>query len=150
MKRSAAIAIVVLPIVGAVLGRLAGPFLARAHGKVQLAERIWREDSQGLADHTLESEAFRATPHSKDQLFAEARRVQARFRFGGAIFGLWCGLVLSCKLFGLGRVPNRDSYAINHAACVCCTRCYATCPRERLRRGEIVIIQHASEVTTEH
>jgi len=146
MKRHVAIAVIMLPILGAALGRLAGPFMARAHFKVKLAARIWAEDSQQLEDRTLETEAFRAKPRSKAKLYEEARGIERTFRIGGALFGLWCGLAAAAKIFAAARGHRGDLYDINHAACVCCTRCYATCPRERLRRGEIVLSEGAESV----
>lgn len=133
MRRSALVLLLALPLIGAVLGRGAGPFSARAHRTVRLAERISLEDSEALAERTLESEAFRATGKPAAELFAQARAVEGRFRTGTTWFGAWCGLVAAVKLLSLLRVPRRDRYEVDQGRCVACGRCFIYCPREKLR-----------------
>ena len=115
------------------LGRLAGPFLARADHTVQVAARIWQEDSQNLKERTLQSEAFRDTGQPVKELFAEAREIIDTFCVGTAWCGAWCGLVIALKLFGLMRAPRREIYEVDQAQCVSCGRCYTYCPVERQR-----------------
>ena len=127
----------VLPFILALCGYLAGPFFARADGTVQLASRIWEEDSQGLTERTLESEAFRDTGKPREELFSEARQVERRMSVGGAFLGVWCGVVIALKFWGLGRIRRQEEYEIDHAECVSCGRCFLHCPRERLRLKEL-------------
>ena len=136
MRRHALVALVASPLLGAFAGRLAGPFLARVDDRVALAGRIWQEDSEGLAERTLASEAFRATGKPSAALFAEARGVVQSFRVGGAVFGLWCGLVIGLKLLWLAGVPRNTTYEVDQAHCVACGRCFEYCPREQLRLRE--------------
>jgi len=133
MRRSAVIGLLLLPFAGAILGRLAGPFLARADHTVQVAARIWQEDSQNLKERTLQSEAFRDTGQPVKELFAEAREIIDTFCVGTAWCGAWCGLVIALKLFGLMRAPRREIYEVDQAQCVSCGRCYTYCPVERQR-----------------
>ena len=137
MRRELLVAVLALPILGAVLGRLAGPFFARANSRVKLAAEVWQEEAAAdkPGERSLQSQAFHAKARPKAALFAEAQRVQRQFRLGGTLFGLWCGLVAAAKLFALARPKQRDMYEIDHAHCVVCTRCFESCPRERLRRG---------------
>ena len=143
MKRSMIIAVLAAPIAGAILGRLATPFLAGAHRDVKLAAEVWAEQSTPIpaAQRSLESQAFHTENRSKSEAFARARRVESQFRLGGMLLGLWCGLIVSAKLFALSRAPKRDCYDIDLGSCVACSRCFETCPREQLRRGEIVLTQ---------
>jgi len=136
-RRLLVILVLSLPVVGGVSGYLAGPFLARANDTVRLAERIYEEDSAGLAERTLESEAFRATGRPTEELFAEARGVERRFTVGGMLLGLWCGLAASVRLLWAARTPLQEIYDVDVGACLACGRCFMSCPRERLRLKEM-------------
>ena len=122
-----------LVVVCAAVGYGAGPLLSRMDDTVRLAARVWQEDSEGLEEWTLESEAFRNTMEPAESLFARARAVERRYTWGGAILGAWMGLVIAVKLVGLLRVAQRDIYEIDQAACVACCRCFLSCPREHVR-----------------
>ncbi len=141
MRRATLILLLFLPLVGALGGYALGPFLARASFEVQLAERIHKEDAQGLAERTLESEAFRAAGEPKSVLFAKAERTEKRLRFGGAFLGAWIGLVVGLKLASQSRAPKQDIYEIDGSVCVCCGRCFMVCPRERLRLQKLGRLQ---------
>ncbi len=136
MKKFAFILLFILPVVGGLCGYGAGPFLARAHWKVRLARRIAREDAQGLTERTKESEAFRETGESTEELYEEAGAIQNTMRVGGTLLGVWFGLVTAAKLNGLSWDRRRETYEINHARCVACARCFEVCPFERDRRQE--------------
>ena len=136
-RRLLTIIVLALPAVGGVVGYFGGPLLARASDTVKLAERIYEEDSTGLAERTLESEAFRATGQPAEELFAEARGVERRFTVGGMLLGLWCGLVVSVRLLWLERIPPQEIYDVDLGACLACGRCFMSCPRERLRLKEM-------------
>lgn len=129
----ALVALVAMPLGG----WWAGPSLARANATVQLAGRIWKEDSKGLTGRTLESETFRATGGTREALFADAGRIERQFALGTAILGLWCAVVIGLKLLYRIRPQRREVYEIDHAQCVACGRCFLACPRERLRRQEL-------------
>ena len=134
MRGTSIILLILLPVVAPAAGYVAGSFLARANDTVRLAERVWLEESQHFAERTDESTAFRETGRPVTELYAEAARVERRFVVGGALLGLWCGLVIALKLFSLVRPDPREVFDIDHAQCVCCARCFLSCPRERVRR----------------
>ncbi len=133
MKRTLLIVTVGAALLGALSGWWAGPFFARANLTVQVAARVALEDSQGLQERTLESEAFRGTGRPVQDLYDEAAGIVRSFRIGGALLGAFCGIVLGMMLFGQSAIPRRDTYTIDQDECVSCGRCFRACPRERLR-----------------
>jgi NAD-dependent dihydropyrimidine dehydrogenase PreA subunit len=123
--------------IGALLGWRAGAFFARENLTVQLAARIALEDATGTEERTLESEAFRGTDRPAAELYAEAARIERRFRIGSALLGAFCGLALGVQLLGQTRIPRSRIYFIDQDDCVSCARCFLSCPRERLRLKEL-------------
>ena len=133
MKRALLLVTVGAAALGGLLGYAAGPFLARQNLTVQVAARVALEDAQGLAERTLESEAFRGTGRPAEELYAQAAEVVRRFRAGGALLGAFCGLAIGMRLLGQSGTPRRKTYTIDQDECVSCARCFLACPRERLR-----------------
>ena len=131
MSRAARILLVLIPIAGLIGGALAGPFLAGFHYKVKSAALVWQE--QGKPANSNEVLAFRSTGEPQEKFFAEAGHTERRFVWAGALFGLWCGMVVSFKIIGLSRFARREDFEIDHAECVSCTRCFHACPQERAR-----------------
>lgn len=113
---------------GAVTGALAHNVLARMHPTVQLAERIAGEEMGLFDDMTLESEAFRASLRTNDELYAEAHAVRAGFAPRSAWLGAFLGLVVACKLISLSVIRKREDYEADRQACVSCARCFPYCP----------------------
>ena len=134
MKPVAWLAIFVAsPLVGALLGASAGPALSRTHRTVALADRIRREEAGLVSGTTNESDAFRNTAHPSAQLYADAARIERTFVRGSAVLGAWLGLVIATKLWAAAR-PREGADAVPlPGLCVSCGRCFASCPRERLR-----------------
>lgn len=135
-KRVLTAIVLILPLAGAVGGYLAGPFVARVDDRVRLAARIWQEESRGLKERTLESEAFREEGGSPRKLYRQARRIEGSMSIAAALFGAWCGLVVSFQLGALMRVEKRPTYEIEHGQCVACARCFHACPIEKEARRE--------------
>ena len=137
MKLIARTLVLLLPLIFAGLGALAGPALARKHYTVALADQVSAQaaaPAPSSADAPSdELRAFRASNRSPDDLLSEARGTERTFLVGGALFGAWCGLVAAVKIAALRRVPRRTEYEIDQALCVACGRCFMYCPRERLR-----------------
>jgi NAD-dependent dihydropyrimidine dehydrogenase PreA subunit len=124
-------------VIGALLGWRAGAFFARGNLTVQVAARVAFEDATGTTERTLESEAFRGTGRPAAELYAEAARIERRFRVGSALLGAFCGLALGIQLLGQTRIPRSRIYFIDQDDCVSCARCFLVCPRERLRLKEL-------------
>lgn len=137
MKNRALLSLILLlalPALGGLLGRLAGPSLSRTNYIVQVAERVWLEESRGLSERTLQSTAFRATGLPAAQLYDQARQIQARFAVAGMFFGLFIGLIAALKIGRVLAEPDRHQYEADPAQCLACGRCYPSCPVEQDRR----------------
>lgn len=138
MTRRPLLTILILALIGAMAGWLAAPSLSRNHYLVQVAQRIYLEESLGIKERTLQSTAFRNTGIPTQQLYADAHAVQRRFRIGGTLFGLWCGLVIAFASVRVYSERRRHDYAPDPAHCVSCARCYMACPFERQRLKEMM------------
>ena len=126
--------ILVLPFIGWMIGWSAGPWLARANYIVQVAERVWQEETAGLEERTLQSDAFRLTGGiPAETLFSQALEIRDQFRTGAAWLGLWIGLVAALKIISILRTREGTEYEADRALCVACGRCYLACPVERER-----------------
>jgi len=125
------------PVVGALIAWHAAPALARGHYMVQVAERVWLEESRGLEERTLQSEAFRATGLPPETAYRQAAEVQASFRWGAPVFGAWCGLVAAMTILRQVARRRRWEYEAGQADCLACARCYMACPVEHERLGLI-------------
>ncbi len=124
------LAVPLLIAAGAGVGYLSHGFLSKLHPKVQLAGRIAGEESGLHTDRTIDSNAFRAGKQTPEQLFAEARGVQASFAWGAALLGAFMGLVVAGKRIQWTLIRTRNEYEPDRGACVSCARCFAYCPVE--------------------
>ena len=134
--RRLAVLIVLCPllvIVGAGAGWAFGPVAAQLHPTVQQAREVANseEDSQLC----LRAEAFRFHGGAPEELREQATMVVKRVRVGGVWAGAFIGLVAGLKLIGQSLRRRREIYEPDRGACVSCGRCFASCPRERLRWG---------------
>lgn len=120
-------------VVGALTGYMAHDALARLHPTVRLAERIAAEERGAIAEHTIDTDTFRAGKATLGELYAESARLRGRFAWSSALFGLFMGLVVSGKLIRLSVLRKSEDYTVDRGACVTCARCFAYCPVERPR-----------------
>jgi len=145
MKVLIALAALLLPLLLAAAGYLAGPALARLNYTVELAHELAvAPDSAQLASTeprqmALNAEAvdraraFQTAGGSLPELNAAAANIVRNFRIGGALLGAWCGLVAALRLLAMRRRVRRLEHDIDHALCVACGRCFLSCPREHVR-----------------
>jgi len=136
-RRRLATLLLVVPLVagaGGVLGWWLGSPMSRMHVTVRQADRVLLEETGRAEGADNLSDAFYATRRPREELYAEARAIQAGFARGGAVFGLWVGLVLGAKLIQLSVRRTQTDFEPDRAACVSCGRCFAYCPVERERR----------------
>jgi NosR/NirI family transcriptional regulator, nitrous oxide reductase regulator len=140
LRKQVTIYIFLLPFfigAGAALGYLAAPHLALQNRTVALAARVWNEEKGTARGSTKESEAFAKQGGDSVALYREALQLRAKFSWGAALFGAWCGLVIGLKLLSLSRLPHNAEYKPDGAACLACARCYASCPIEHEQRANV-------------
>jgi len=123
---------------GAVLGRYLDVPLARLHPTFRLAEIVRSEETNKSELTTHESDAFRKTGKTVEDLYRETSVLLSRFGIAGAWFGAWVGLIIGVKLIHLSIRRRRTDYEPDRAACVSCGRCFWYCPRSSDERKGIV------------
>lgn len=111
--------------------------LSRLHPTVSLAEEILLENSGKSTEMSDATKAFRASGKPSEELFAEARSIQIQFRRGGWVLGAFVGLVLFLKIIGLFVRQRQKEYDVDKGACFSCGRCFAYCPYEQVRLGQM-------------
>jgi len=130
-KKALTAMILLLPVLialGALGGIRAGTSLSHVNSRVRLAERVWMEDTGKVTDTIEPSDAFRGTGRPKDELYAEAVRINGKFAVGGGVFGGFVGLVIGSKLIQFSLRRRRVEYEADQSSCLSCGRCFAYCP----------------------
>lgn len=125
------VSLILLPLwigLGGWFGGYLGPTLSQGNSTVQLAERIWLEDTGQVAERSDASTAFRSTGRPLEALHAEVLNIRQQFVLGGGLFGAFAGGVIGLKLVLLSIRRRRVDYEINRGGCVSCGRCFDSCP----------------------
>ena len=115
---------------GAAAGWLSGGPAASAHPHVALLERMGKATPQ-TEDLYPELEAFKRTGLPLEQAEARAARTVRAFRKGCAGAGLFLGLVIALRLFGLTRLQRRPLHEADRIRCIACGRRFAACPKNQ-------------------
>jgi ferredoxin len=139
-KRAFAAGLTALPLLlglGALAGWLASPALARVHPEVRLAAQVQREEAGLAATTTLESDAFRASNTTREELEAAAAEVRRRYSIAGPVLGGFLSLVAGLTWLATYRRRRNADYEPDRGECLSCGRCFAYCPREHLRLREL-------------
>jgi NosR/NirI family transcriptional regulator, nitrous oxide reductase regulator len=135
-----ALLFILLPIIvsgsGWMVSRLHIP-LSRQHFIVSLAERIQLENSGRKTETTDETDAFRSSGKTTEELFREARIIQSKFKIGGWILGGFLGFIFCVKLISLTIFKRHTEYMADTGTCFSCTRCFSYCPVEQVRLGNM-------------
>jgi ferredoxin len=127
-----ALAAPVLLFGGGLGWQLGRPF-ARMHYTVRLADRVHLEDA-GKVDGTVDmTDAFYSADGDRQKLDRDADAIEREFLRGGALVGVWVGLVALVKMVHLSIRRRRTDYEPDPATCVSCGRCFVYCPIERER-----------------
>jgi len=127
-----ALAAPVLLFGGGLGWQLGRPF-ARMHYTVRLADRVHLEDA-GKVDGTVDmTDAFYSADGDRQKLDRDAAAIEREFLRGGALVGVWVGLVALVKMVHLSIRRRRTDYEPDPATCVSCGRCFVYCPIERER-----------------
>ena len=140
-KRRLALMVLLLPVLvglGVWLGGVTGKSLAGKHRTVDLAARVYLEESGKVSGATDASVAFRMTGAPVADLYAAARVVRDRYLMAGRLGGAWIALVIGFKLIALTVCRKRQEYETDPTRCVACARCFKSCPQELLRLGVLV------------
>ena len=135
-KGRLALLLVLTPVLAAGVGWLGsrwGASLARTNPTLRLAELVRLDTAGGAATPPNEVVAFRRTGRPEAELFDEASMVLGRYERGGWLLGGWVGIVIAARLIALTIRRRRMDYEPDRGSCLACARCYASCPRERLR-----------------
>jgi ferredoxin len=138
-KRALAAALIAVPVLvalGAFSGSLLAPLLARVHPTVRLEIQVLREDAGAADATTLESDAFRTTEVTVEELSAEASAIRQRFTLGGPLLGGFVMLTATLSILATFPRRKREEYQPDRGECVSCGRCFSHCPREHLRLKE--------------
>ena len=138
-KRAFGAAMAALPLLvalGAYAGFLLSPALAQVHPTVRLATQVMREDAGRTRATTLESDTFRSTRTTTEELAQQARVVRQRFVWGSPVFGGFVMLTLTANFLWSFRRRRNTDYQPDRGECFSCGRCFSYCPREHLRLRE--------------
>ncbi|MFP4378866.1 MAG: 4Fe-4S binding protein [Candidatus Sumerlaeia bacterium] len=129
-------ALVLLPIVGGIVGRLAAHSLSRMDYSVRVAERLYLEEKQQMEEQTLETEAYRAQGMPAEFIYERATMMRGKYRVGATILGVFLGLVVAMKIGNVFFKGKRSDYEADYGYCLACGRCYDACPVEHQRKRE--------------
>jgi len=121
---------------GGWLGFKVGHPLSRLHRSVRLAEQLRAEESDAAQEMTVETLTFRSTGGALEGVYAEGLAKQGQFAKGGWVLGGALGLVFFTRLVALSVRRERHGCEPDRGSCFSCGRCFAACPRERLRLKE--------------
>ncbi len=74
--------------------------------------------------------AFLATGTPVKDLVTQVKLRRRRLKIGWMLFGGWSGLVIAGSLIAVSRRRRNQDFIPDRMNCLCCSRCYAYCPRE--------------------
>lgn len=118
---------------GGWIGYRLHPLLARANPTVALADQVQSMEAGLRSEPTDEIRAFRTTGQSDEALYAQRDEILSSFALGGTLVGMFMALVAGVKLIAVSVRRVRVDYEADRAGCLACGRCFAYCPRQRLR-----------------
>jgi ferredoxin len=125
-------------VLGAIGGYQGRGLWSRLDRTVQLAQAVQAsEKGAPPADFADEVTAWQKSGQSPAELYAQAGQVTARLGLGAAIAGAWLGSVIAFRLLKWGRGLPRAIWDADAGTCLACARCFASCPVELERLGEI-------------
>jgi ferredoxin len=135
-RRRMALLFVLFPVLialGGWIGYQIHPALARENPTVALADQVRQLEAGLVTEPTDELKAFEAAGKSVRMLYAERDQILSRFAVGGTLVGVFMALIAGVKLIGASIRRVRTDYEANRAGCLSCGRCFAYCPRQRLK-----------------
>lgn len=140
------LAVPILAIAGGYLGQSAATLTSQVNPTVRLAQRMYLEENHLVKGTINESDAFRKTRRSVDELNAQAMDIYRQFVLGGWIAGGALGLMLGLQLVQLTIRRRREGYEADRSACLACGRCFEYCPVHRAAKENRSVEQLVSEM----
>ncbi|MBN2011498.1 4Fe-4S binding protein [candidate division KSB1 bacterium] len=140
-RRRLAIILIVMPVfmlLGGWIGSHLNKPLSRLHPTVRLAEQVNNENAGRIYETTIYSRTFRASGETMEQLMAEVRQIEHKYKIGGWWLGMFLATAAGMALINLSRRRRQTIYETNHTHCLSCGRCFDYCPRHHALKGDLV------------
>lgn len=104
--------------------------MSRYNNTVFLAEQVLAEKQDPSLEPILETDTFRTTGTTEDELISQAKLIRSRMNMGGWLLGGFLGLVFGIKLIGLSMTRTQKGYEVHKSSCFSCARCCGYCPSD--------------------
>lgn len=115
-------------LLGALAGWALQQPLSKMHYTVRLAERVAAEELGYVQDQTLDSEMFRSSDTTIEELYAAANLIKADYARLSPILGLSLGLLLGLSILSSAVWRKREGFEPHKGNCLSCGRCFKYCP----------------------
>ena len=110
---------------GGMLGHFSAPMLAHLHPDVSLLHDLQAQRQ------TRAAKSFALTGSSMSRLEAQVLRAQNIFSIGMSLGGIIFAACVMAELIAVSRRrDHEEKHVIDSGLCLCCGRCYQTCPVE--------------------
>ncbi len=111
------------------IGIIAGYLLAKPATALDSQITLLRNIKAGNVENEAVS-AFLATGTPVKDLAIRVQQRKYKLKIGWMLFGAWSGLIIAGSLIAASRRRRNQDFIPDRMNCVCCSRCYAYCPRE--------------------
>ena len=130
------LALPVIVIIFALLGRAVAPRLATLHLDIQTARLLLAEEEKWVetSGSFPETRGLVQTGISSVEVYQRAVNTSRLFGLAGIGLGAWIGLVIGVKWISLSLRRRRTDYEVDSARCFACGRCFWYCPNQKGHR----------------
>lgn len=125
-----------LLIGGIIFGSFLSIPLSNLHPEIKMLREIQRMqgtsvDARDVYNREVTSaEAFLMKGHDPDELYLKALSAQKRLKIGSIFFGIYFVLIILGAMVAASRRRTNEKYTVDAAQCICCARCYQSCPQK--------------------
>jgi ferredoxin len=119
-------------LAGALLLRSVGDSLSHANKDVRLYEQVMQNETNPQDIQPIDVEVFFSQGGTMDELLVRTTGIRRQFTFYSTVAGALIGLIIGISLINLSLKRTRETYEIDHAACINCGRCFSYCPQNKL------------------
>lgn len=105
--------------------------LSMANKDVYLYELLQQQEADPEMEMPLEVVAFHEMGSSVEELSAKVEDIKSQFSLYAYLVGALIGFVIGMKLINLSVKRTRNTYEIDHSACVACGKCFDYCPQNK-------------------